>query len=149
MQIELIDLIVVQYRDRKTNKRRTYEIAEIEQTSTGQGLQVNTVYKWVPRTDAWEKLNKPTKLITLLNVHTGLTEEDIYKEINERSEILEWMKRSNLTDLDEIGFVMKLFYSNPTRVKKMAKENTSAESIHTLMESTKEEDQAESAHGAS
>jgi flagellar protein FlaI len=149
MQIELIDLIVVQYRDRKTNKRRTYEIAEIEQTSTGQGLQVNTVYKWVPRTDAWEKLNKPTKLITLLNVHTGLTEEDIYKEINERAEILDWMKRSNLTDLDEIGFVMKLFYSNPTRVKKMAKENTSAESIHTLMESTKEEDQAESAHGAS
>jgi flagellar protein FlaI len=134
MQIELIDLIVVQYRDRKTNKRRTFEIAEIEQTSTGQGLQINTVYKWVPRNDSWEKLNKPTKLITLLNMHTGMTEEEINLEISERKEILEWLKKINLNEIDEIGFIVKLFYSNPAKVKKLAKENASADEVRKLLQ---------------
>ncbi len=133
MQIELIDLIVVQYRDRKTNKRRTYEIAEIEKTSTGQGLQVNTLYKWVPRTDSWEKLNKPTKLITLLNVHTGMTEDDINREISERKNILEWLKEINLTELNDIGYVIKMFYSYPDTIKKLAKNKTSAEEIRKMM----------------
>jgi flagellar protein FlaI len=123
MQIELLDLILVQYRDRKTNKRRTYEIAEIEQTSSGQGLQVNTIYKWVPRTDTWERLNKPSKMLTLLNMHTGMTEEDIYKEIQDRALIFDWMKKSCDSDLDTIGNIMRLFYSDPEAVKKMAREN--------------------------
>jgi len=134
MQIELLDLIVVQYRDRKTNKRRTYEIAEIEQTSTGQGLQINTIYKWVPRTDSWEKLNKPTKVTTLLNLHTGMTEDDINNEIKDREEILEWLKRINLNDLDAIGFVVKLFYSDPNKIKQMAKDNVQIEKITEMME---------------
>jgi len=133
MQIELIDLIVVQYRDRKTNKRRTYEIAEVEQTSSGQGLQINTIFKWVPRTDNWDKLNKPNKLITLLNMHTGLTEEDINKEISDRQIILEWMKRQNINELDTIGFLMKIFYATPAKLKKLAQENTSIEEIISMM----------------
>ncbi|MFA6268829.1 MAG: type II/IV secretion system ATPase subunit, partial [archaeon] len=142
MQIELIDLIVVQYRDRKTNKRRTYEIAEIEQTSTGQGLQINTVYKWIPRTDAWEKLNKPTKLITLLNMHTGMTEDDIYNEIQQRQEILEWLKRIDLNEVDEIGFIVKLFYSDPVKVKKLARENATVEEVRALLQTQKDETNA-------
>jgi len=134
MQIELIDLIVVQYRDRKTNKRRTFEIAEIEQTSSGQGLQINTIYKWVSRNDSWERLNKPSKLITLLNLHTGMTEEDIFKEINQRQKILEWMKRQDITELDMIGFIMKLFYSNPEKIKEMAQMNTQYETVKKMMQ---------------
>ncbi len=134
MQIELIDLIVVQYRDRKTNKRRTYEIAEIEQTSTGQGLQVNTIYKWIPRTDSWEKLNRPIKLITLLNMHTGLTEEEIGREIQDRQEILEWMQRQNINELDIIGFLVKLYYSDANMIKKMAKQNTPFSKIKELLD---------------
>ncbi|VVB74237.1 Type II/IV secretion system protein [uncultured archaeon] len=133
MQIELIDLIVVQYRDRKTNRRRTFEISEIEQTSTGQGLQINTVYKWAPRSDTWEKMNKPTKLITLLNMHTGMTEEDLFTEIEDRRKILDWMQRIGVDDLDRIGFIVKLFYSNPERVKNLAKKNAPAEEVEKIM----------------
>ena len=134
MQIELIDLVIVQYRDRKTNKRRTYEIAEIEQTSTGQGLQVNTVYKWTPRSDSWEQLNKPAKILTLLNLHTGLTEEEVYRELDDRKFILEWMRNNNINGLNVIGFVAKLFYSDPERVKTMARKNTSLKTLQEMMQ---------------
>ena len=133
MQIELIDLIVVQYRDRKTNRRRTFEISEIEQTSTGQGLQINTVYKWAPRTDTWERMNKPTKLITLLNMHTGMTEEDLFSEIEDRKKILDWMKQTGIDDLDRIGFLVKLFYSNPERVKKLGRQNVQKDEVDRIM----------------
>ncbi|MDD4251338.1 MAG: ATPase, T2SS/T4P/T4SS family [Candidatus ainarchaeum sp.] len=134
MQIELIDLIVVQFRDRKTNKRRTFEIAEVEQASAGKGLQINTIYKWVPRTDTWDQLNKPTKLLTTLNQHTGLTEDEIYKELEERTHILNWLQSQNINDLDEIGFIIKLFYTDPQRVKKMAKDNITKEQIEKMIE---------------
>jgi len=134
MQIELIDLIVVQYRDRKTNRRRTYEISEIEQTSTGKGLQVNTIYKWSPRTDDWEQLNKPSKLFTLLNMHTGLTEEDLTQELSARKEILEWMRLQNINELDMIGFVMKLYYSDAQRVVKLARDKTPKSEIEKMVE---------------
>lgn len=123
LQVELVDIIIVQYRDRRTNKRRTYEIAEIEQTSSGQGLQVNTLYKWSPRTDGWDKLSKPVKLLTILNLHTGLTEEDIMKELRDRQMILDWMVKNNVNSLDDIGLVMKIFYSDADKVKKLARKN--------------------------
>ena len=127
LQVELLDIIIVQYRDRKSNKRRTYEIAEIEQTSSGQGLQVNTIYKWAPRTDTWDKLSKPVKLLTLLNLHTGLTEEDVNIELATRKMILEWMRNNNITSLDDIGLIMKIFYSDMDKVKKLAKKNVTLE----------------------
>ncbi len=134
MQIELLDLIVTQFRDRKTNKRRTYEIAEVEQTTSGKGLQINTIYKWSPRTDNWEQLNKPTKLFTTLNMHTGMTEDEINKELKERTKILDWMKEKNISDLNMIGFVVKLFYNNPDKIKKMATDKTSKEEIQRMMQ---------------
>jgi len=134
MQIELIDLIVVQYRDRKTNKRRTYEISEIEQTSTGQGLQVNTIYKWSPRTDDWEQLNRPTKILTLLNLHTGLTEEEIEKELKTRVHILDWMRVQNINELDTIGYIMKIYYSDAQKVIKLAENKTTRAEIEKMME---------------
>ncbi len=138
MQIELIDLIVVQFRDRKTNKRRTYELAEIEQTSTGKGLQINTLYKWVPRTDTWEKLNKPNKILTMLNLHTGLTEDEINLELKDRVEILEWMKKNNMNDLDMIGFLVKMFYADSGKLKKLAKQNAPYDTISKMMAEEKE-----------
>jgi archaeal flagellar protein FlaI len=138
MQIELLDLIVVQFRDRKTNKRRTFEIAEIEQTSTGKGLQINTIYKWMPRTDEWEQLNKPNKLLTLLNLHTGLTEDEIYKELHTREKILDWMKEKGISELNTIGFIIKMFYINPDKVKQHSINKTSREEIEKLMQESEE-----------
>ncbi|MCX6801120.1 MAG: ATPase, T2SS/T4P/T4SS family [Candidatus Diapherotrites archaeon] len=130
VQIELIDLILVQYRDRKTNKRRTYELAEIEPAATGQGLQVNTIYKWVPREDSWERLNRPVKLLTLLNLHTGMTEEEIYGELEDRKTILDWMRNSKIDNMESVGKIMKLFYSDPEKIKELAKKNAPVEEAY-------------------
>ena len=87
----------------------------------------------MPRSDTWEQLNRPTKLLTLLNLHTGLTEEEIEIELKERKEILEWLRDKNIADLDEIGYIMKLFYSDKRKVTELVNKKVSLEQIKELM----------------
>ncbi|MEM4598104.1 MAG: type II/IV secretion system ATPase subunit [Candidatus Diapherotrites archaeon] len=123
LEVEGLDLILVQYRDRKTNRRRSYEICEIETGTTGAQLRINTVFKWSPRTDKWDMLNKPTKLVGNINLHTGLTEQEIAEDLDGRAHIIEWMLNNNVSDINQVGSIMKAFYANPDEVLEAAKQN--------------------------
>ncbi|MCX8190028.1 MAG: type II/IV secretion system ATPase subunit [Candidatus Diapherotrites archaeon] len=123
LEVEGLDLILVQYRDRKTNRRRSYEICEIETGTTGAQLRINTIFKWSPRTDKWDMLNKPTKLVGNINLHTGLTEQEIAEDLDGRAHILEWMLNHNISDINQVGNIMKAFYANPEEILEAAKQN--------------------------
>ncbi|MFH1255980.1 MAG: ATPase, T2SS/T4P/T4SS family [Candidatus Diapherotrites archaeon] len=116
LEVEALDLVLVQFRDRRTNVRRTYEIAELESGVSGEQLNINTIYKWSPRDDSWDKVNEPRRLMQQLNMHTGMTTQEIGKDVLQRAEILQWMLESNLSDVNEVGKVMKLFYAEPEAV---------------------------------
>ena len=44
------------------------------------------------------------------------------------------MKRQKITDLDTIGFIVKLFYSEPEEIKKMAQTNMPVAKVEEIME---------------
>jgi len=130
LEIEAVDLVLVQYRDRRKNVRRTYELSEIEAGVSGsEQLSVNTIFKWDPRTDEWENINPATKFIRQLNLHTGMTEEEITKDLEGRASILQWAIENNLNDIDSVGRIMKLFYSEPELLKKAASENADPKTL--------------------
>lgn len=129
IEIEDIDLVVVQYRDRRLNIRRTFEIAEFESGARDQETQINTVFKWQPREDSWETVNPATKFVRNMNAHTGLTEEEIEKELIERGQILEWMLEQNLDGIDQVGQVMNLFYAEPETIRKAVQNKTAAKKV--------------------
>ena len=123
LEVEAIDLVLVQYRDRRTNLRRTYELAEIESGVTGNQLSINPVYRWKPREDAWESVNKPTKFLREINLHTGLTEKEVNQELDGKALILNWMLANHCKDIDEVGAIMKSYYSDAERLLEAAKKN--------------------------
>ncbi|MEK6970157.1 MAG: type II/IV secretion system ATPase subunit [archaeon] len=123
LEVESIDLVIVQYRDRKTNVRRTYEMAEIEGASTGEQMGLNTIYHWNARDDSFQRLNSPTRLIQKLNLHTGMSEREIQDEIVDRITILEWMLRRGYRGMEQVGKVMRSFYANPAYVKDAARKD--------------------------
>jgi len=129
LEIEGLDLIVVQYRDRKTNRRRTYEISEIESGTRDENLSVNTIFKWSPRTDKWETLNPAVKLMGNLNLHTGMTEKEIIMDLEDRAAILKWMLKRNLSDIGSVGSVMTQYYSDPKKVTLAAKKNAEPKTV--------------------
>lgn len=123
LEVEALHLVLVQYRDRKTNRRRTYELSEIETGVSEKQLNVNTVYRWRPREDSWEKVGSPTKLMNELNLHTGMTEQEVMQELEERRNILDWMLKQKIFGINEVGKVMKLFYAEPETIKNAAMQN--------------------------
>lgn len=134
LEVESIDLILVQYRDRKTNVRRTYEIAEIEGGTSGEQLDVNIIFHWSARDDSFERINPPARLIQKLNMHTGLSEREILDEIVDRMMVLEWMLRHSFREMEDVGKVMRTYYANPQLVKTAAKQDADPTTVFSALD---------------
>ena len=122
--LDSLHLLVVQYRDRRKNIRRTLEICEILTGSKPEDLEANVIYRWRPRTDTFEKVNEPNRYYKELNLHTGMTKEEIIKDIENRATIINWMISNKLTDIESVGRIMALYYSKPQEILDIAKKAT-------------------------
>ena len=119
--LDAINLIVVQYRDRRKNVRRTLEICEVLPGAKDEETTINVVYRWRPRTDTFDMVGEPNKYLKELNLHTGMTKEEIFQDIRNRATILKWMMNNKLSDMESVGRIMSLYYSKPAEVLEIAK----------------------------
>ena len=119
--LEAIHLILVQYRDRRKNIRRTLEICEVTPGAKEEELSPNVVYRWRPRTDTFEMVGEPSRYLKELNLHTGMTKEEIFADIKNRATILKWMIAAKMTDMESVGRLMALYYAKPKEVLDIAK----------------------------
>ncbi len=103
--LSALSLIVVQHINRRDGKRRTLQIGEVMETGDAKTLmQLNAV------NDTLEKINEPTAIYETLSLYTGLSKEDIEKDINEKIDILKWMVEKNIGDINKIGLIMSKYY---------------------------------------
>lgn len=109
-EIEDIHLLVVQYRDRRRNIRRTLEVSEIV-TGTG-SPEVSKIFMWRPRTDNFQVVKSPHRYIEQMNIHTGMTEKEVDDDQKNKCAVLEWMVKNKLEHIEDIGRVMKAYYSD-------------------------------------
>jgi len=121
--LDAIHLILVQYRDRRKNIRRTLEICEIAPGAKEEEISTSVIYRWRPRTDSFEMVGEPTKYLKELNLHTGMTKEEIFADIKNRATILRWMIANKMTDMEAVGRIMALYYSKPKEVLDIAKKS--------------------------
>ena len=97
--ISSLSLICVQNRNRRTGKRRTLQIAEIlTDGSPNVLLQLNA------HTDALEPVHQR------LELYTGLSKEQIERDMEDKKKVLEWMLENNIEDIELIGKVMSRYY---------------------------------------
>ncbi len=120
-EIEALVLIVVQYRDRRRNLRRTLEVAEI--LLGGNELALNYLFRWRSRVDKFEQSNKSLRLYEELNLHVGMTEEQIDQDIKEKILILDWMIVQGIREIKEVGKLMELYYRDQAIVIRAVHEN--------------------------
>jgi flagellar protein FlaI len=129
LEVEAIDLILVQYRDRKGNARRTYEIAEVESGTSNEQVSVSDIFRWSARGDTFEKMNEPIRLIQKLNMHTGMSEREIREEVLNRVTILDWMVKHDFSSMEQVGKVMHLFNANPATIYEAAFKDRDPQSL--------------------
>ncbi len=102
-----LGLMVVQHRNRRTGKRRTFQIAEILENG-----KPSLIMQYDSRTDAMNQVGKPETVFKTLNLYTGMSEDEIYEDLEEKIMILKWLVKNRITDINEIGLLMSDYYTN-------------------------------------
>ncbi len=122
--IPALSYIIVQYRNRRTGKRRTFQIAEVTEDAEGTVLMQYDVNK-----DHLLTINMSIAFMNQLTQATGLTETAIQKDIDEKSRILKWMVDKNISDVDSVGLVMAEYYTNHSHIMMSVKANKVPSSV--------------------
>jgi len=123
----VLPLVIVQYRDRRTGMRRTYQIAEIMPEE--HRVWMNTVYQWNPKNDQLEKVGEHVRLFNELTMHTGVSMHDIKINMEEKKRVLEWMGNHQVRDILRVGRVVAHYYRDPKHVLEIVDQNAEPEAL--------------------
>jgi len=128
--LEALHLVVVQFRHRRLGIRRTLEVAELIPGETGRASpRLEILYRWKPQTDTIEKVKNSVRLINEIRLHTGMTDEQMNKDIMEKETILQWMLDNNIRTVNTVGKVVADYYHDRDKILKIAKEKGKPEEI--------------------
>ncbi len=103
--ISSLGLICVQNRNRRTGKRRTLQLAEVLPSGDSNVLMQLNVHE-----DKLEKHNESEILYQRLEMYTGLSTDEIKKDLESKNKVLQWMLDNNVDDIESIGDVMSQYY---------------------------------------
>ncbi|MEA3254575.1 MAG: ATPase, T2SS/T4P/T4SS family [Candidatus Altiarchaeota archaeon] len=104
-----LHMVVTQYINRRTKQRRTFEIAELIRKGSG-APEVNIIYKWQPRTDTVKKVSSSIRLQDELETFTGMTEKEIAEDLTGKENILNWLLRRDIKDVNDVGKIIAEYY---------------------------------------
>jgi len=127
-ELQAMQLILVMYRDRRKGWRRAYEISEV-MASTAEAISLNTIWRWRARQDEFEKASDSIRTIEEFNLHTGMSAEELAKDLKAKEKILAWMLRRKLRSIEDVGTVMNIYYKSPDEVEEAARRNYSLSRI--------------------
>ena len=114
-ELEALHLGVVQVRDRIKGKRRTLEVAEILSGGKNE-LELNTIFRYRARTDTFENISTSTRIFEELNLHTGMTNQEILDDLDEKQKILTKMVDENIENINDFGVLMHIYYSDKEKI---------------------------------
>lgn len=103
--ISSLGMVVVQNRNRRTGKRRTFQVAEILGTGDANILLQHDIYN-----DRLVKIRDSESIMEKLRLYTGLSAERLSEDLEEKIRILKWMVFSGKEDVHQIGEVMSNYY---------------------------------------
>ena len=113
-----ISMIIVQYRNRRTGLRKTFQIAEILPTS-----EPNVLIQLDIRSGKLNKINRSKSLLGTIELFTGLTQKQLNKSLNEKESVLKWLVKQNINTVDSVGKVMAEYYTRPDHLMDFVRKN--------------------------
>ena len=123
--IEALHLIGVAYRDRRTGVRRLFQLAEI--LPSEKGPQVNVLFRWKPLKDEIAKEKDSFRVKEEIRLHTGMTDQEIERDLKDKQEILRWLVKKKVKEINTIGRIVSIYYLKPEYIIKAAEKNEDVE----------------------
>jgi flagellar protein FlaI len=124
--LDSLDLAIVMFRDRRTGRRRVYQIAEFFPESKE---KVKILFAWNAAKDIFERREKKFKFLDKIKMHTGMSDKEIAKTLKEREKVLKWMVKHRVTTVNGVGKIIAEYYLNPNNLIKIVEKNEKPEKI--------------------
>jgi archaeal flagellar protein FlaI len=115
-----VNLNVVMFRDRRKGFRRTLQVGEFvpSMDESGASVKPNVLYRWKPATDKMVEHAAPLRLFAELSRVTGMSMEQINRDLQKKQRIINWMVKENISNVDDVGALMREYYTDPEAVLK-------------------------------
>ncbi len=114
--LNALGLVVVQNRDRKSGRRITLQIAELDK----QGNE-KVILQFDHKKNKYVMKNKPTNLLNRLEEFQGIDEKEFFDEIKKRALLLDYMAKFKINNIDEVGKVINRYYYDKEKLIKFVK----------------------------
>jgi flagellar protein FlaI len=111
-----ISLIIVQFRNRRTGTRRTFQVAEILPDS-----KANVLLQYDAKQDGLTKDNTSKSLMGTLELFTGNTTAELNNMIKSKVDVLKYMLKHSIDSIDSVGRIMAEYYTNNENLMKYIK----------------------------
>jgi flagellar protein FlaI len=106
MMLPALSMIIVQHRNRRTGLRRTFQIAEVLEDGTA-----NVLKQLDLKSDKMFDKNKSKSILETLELHVGLSQQELSKDLIDKENMIKWIVKNNVNDLHEIGRLVAQYYS--------------------------------------
>lgn len=116
-----VNLNIIMFRDRRRGLRRVFQVAEF--IPGKELITSNIIYRWVPDKDEIIKHNDSMIFFDEISRHTGMSQNEINSDLNEKKEVLNWLLKNKIRDLQSFGKVLNLYYNSKDILNLIMKKN--------------------------
>ncbi len=113
-----ISMIIVQYRNRRTGIRKTFQISEVLPNS-----EVNVLMQLDLKSGKLNKVSKSKSLLSTIKLFTGFSKNQLSRSLKEKESILKWLVKQKINDINEVGKVTAEYYTNKENLMKFVRKN--------------------------
>jgi flagellar protein FlaI len=113
-----ISMIIMQFRNRRSGKRRTFQLAEILPDASA-----NILMQYDSKKDSLINTNKSKALMKTLKLFTGFSDTEIKKDLKEKETVLKYLVKNDIDTVDGVGRVMAEYYTNKKNLMSLVKKN--------------------------
>jgi flagellar protein FlaI len=123
--LQSLDVVLLQTNIKKNDKnmRRCRQIIEIiDLDSQTNEILTNEVFRWNSKDDKFDFLGK-SYVLDHIRVQYGLSKEEMKKEMENRVEVLEWMKKNKIRMFKEFAKIVSSYADKPENMIERIRKN--------------------------
>ena len=113
-----ISLIIVQFRNRRTGVRRTFQIAEILDDCS-----INMLMQYDQKRDRLIRVGPSKSLFKNLRLYTGMNDNEIKRDLEEKEKVLNYLAKQNIEDVDDVGRIIAEYYTDKPNLMRFVNAN--------------------------
>jgi flagellar protein FlaI len=102
--------------------RRITNVTEVIELDAGTNRLVTmTPFEWIGGNDDRFQNNGASRILYKIRVENGWSDTELHQELQNRIQVLEWMRKKNLRSYIDVGNVVATYLKDPTEIMKKIK----------------------------